>query len=592
MIPGASAARSTDQIADPSRSAVTTPGGKTGLGWIPAVSAMLIVLLACFVYSPVLRGGWLWDDPVDITTNPNLRDGAGLARIWAEPGSAANYFPLKSTVQWVQWHLWGDWTPGYHLTNVLLHATSAILFAVVLRRLGAPAAGWGGLIFAVHPLTVESVAWISELKNTLSLALLLASILAYLSFDDAREFRDAAAAYAAALGLFILAMLGKSTVAMFPAAILLYVWWKRGRVAKRDWISVAPFFAVSLLLGLVAIYCEHQWPLKLAAPDLPTRFGLAGAMLVFYLRMSVAPFGLVPIYPRWDFTEPWLVFASAWILLVLIGAGCWRKRRGWGRHALLALGWWAVNLLPVLGFVPMSYHQFSWVADHFAYVSLLGIVGGGAALCGTVWKRLDFGWKRPALALGGALLVIGLALDSRNYARVFRSGEVLWTFTLERNPNAGIAENGLGYDLLLSGRVAQATEHLERAVSLQPQSELAQYNLGDAFLQAGRLRDAAESYEKAIALNPNYANAHNDLGMVLCRLGRAGDAVPHFQAVLRLQPTLAGAHSNLGNAYLMLGKVAEAVAEYEEALRMDPSQTGTRTYLNLARQMESRGEAP
>src|SRR5665213_1678184 len=322
------------------------------------IPAAIILLAGWLAFGPSIHGGWVWDDTEEVTQNTVLRDPAGLQKIWLAP-AGTDYFPLKTTVEWLQWRAWGGDPAGYHAVNIALHLLSAFLFWRLLAKLGLRQAWIGGLLFAVHPLAVESVAWVAELKNTLSLPFLLLAMLAYLDYDDFSEAKipveriapNALAAgrnQASALGamrstyllsllFFLLAMLSKSSVVMLPAVILLYCWWKRGRI---------------------------RWK----------RLTAAGLALAFYLGKCLWPFGLLPIYPRWGIDPTAILPYVPWLALALMAGWCWRRRAAWGRHVLFGLGFFALNLAPVLGLVAMSYLRISRVADHFAYLPLLGVI--------------------------------------------------------------------------------------------------------------------------------------------------------------------------------------------------------------------------
>ena len=385
---------------------------------------MVIVLGAWLAYRPVLRGGWLWDDDREVSQNPVLREAGGLGKIWTGP-VGADYLPLKSTVQWAEWRIWGDDVLGYHLTNLALHLASALLFWRLLRRLGLPLAWLGGLILAIHPLAVESVAWISELKNTLSLALLLPAMLAYLDYEEGRlRF------YWLSLFCFLPAMLAKKLlggdVSRRPFCST-----PGGAGAESTWSDLkasAPYFVVSGSLGLVTVWL--QWHRALLGPDLTTddflsRVAGAGLVATFYLWKFVWPAGLLPIYPRWELNPPSALQLLPGLLWVVLLRWLWTKRSGWGRHALFGLGFFALNLLPVSGFLPMAYLRISRVADHLAYLPMLGAIGMATGALGWAWQAVGVISRGPGFRLifsgavaAGALLLV---CRSRAYAQYFRS---------------------------------------------------------------------------------------------------------------------------------------------------------------------------
>jgi protein O-mannosyl-transferase len=619
---------------------------------------VLIAVTGWWVYSPVLHGRWLWDDDRYITENPLLREPGGRAKIWLSPTSV-NYFPVTSTVQWLQWRAWGDDPFGYHVTNVALHILSGLLLWRLLRRLrggpstslrafdsGAVSAGparkpsaeveWlAGWLWVAHPVAVESVAWISELKNTLALVFLLLAMLAYVSYDNLRALREGGVgptvsfraqrgipAYLLSLGFFILAMLSKSLVAMFPVIILLYAWWKRRKITAHDVRSSAPFFAVSLVLGIVTILFEHRAiGIGGAAIGGPlSRLACAGLALAFYLSKCTLPFGLLPIYPRWSVDPPSPLQFLPWLALAGLLWLLWTRRSGWGRHALFGTGFFLLMLVPVIGFAPMAYQRISWVADHFAYLALPGLIGLAAAGLGALPSETIPEKSWPVLA--AAILCVGFAAESRRYARRFTDGKTLWTYALERNPDSWMVHSNLGVERMKEGDASAAMAQFTEALRLDPVAPEAHANLGvalanlgrwpeaiaegetavrlapdygpgrdklaeiqtradsvadtwfdhgNALAQNGRLEEAATDFERALELKAAFPEAHTNLGNVLFSLHRLPEAVDHYQAAIRLKPNYADAHYNLGIALRALGRAQEASAELETAQRLGAS---------------------
>jgi len=556
----------------------------------------VIVLAGWFCYSPALHGGWLWDDAMEVARNPLLRSGSGLAKIWLGTASL-DYLPVKGTIQWLEWHLWGDRVLLHHAVNVVLHLAGAFLIWSLLGRLGVRRAWLGGLLFAVHPLAVESVAWISELKNTLSLPFLLLAMIAYVDFDERGHAPKTSAggnfrALAPSLLFFLLAMLSKSSAVMFPVIILLYGWWRRGRITLRDWTASAPFFAISALLGATAVWFqEHRvidgQDLALGGPL--SRLAAAGISLAFYLGHALLPSAPAPIYSRWPVGAPALWQLLPWIALGGACAWLWKRRDGWGRHALFGLGFFAINLLPVLGFLPMYYLRISSVADHLAYLPLAGIAGLAAAGLDAWLTRIQaaeflgrgrFRDLAPSIAI--VLLVAAMAVESRSYAGKFIDEETLWTYAVRQNPVSGVAHSNLAYTLLRSGRIGEALAEYEVSVSLAPEDATLHYNYGNALLRSGRPDGAAAQYETALEIRPRYAEAHNNLGVALQAGGRMPEAIAHLEAALRLQPSNADAHYNLGNALLRTRRPEEAVPQYEAAIRTFPENAEAHYNLGLA----------
>lgn len=522
-----------------------------------AAQVALFALAAWVIYGPVIHGGWLWDDAAELSQNPEVTAQGGLAKIWLEP-SHADYFPLKSTVQWIAWRMWGDHPAGYHGLNIALHVLSGLLVWRLFARLRIPLAWLGGLIFVVHPLAVESVAWIAELKNTLALPPLLLAFCAYLDFEESgRRTR-----YAAALAWFLASLLCKTSGVMLPVVLLLYHGWKPGRLTGRNLRALAPFFAVSLVLGLVTIHFQHTraittTPVPIGGPM--ERVAIAGLAAVFYAGKFLAPLRLVPIYPQWRLDPPaWADFLP-WVGLIALGVIAWRGRASWGRHALFGMGAFIVLAAPVLGLVAMSYMRYSWVADHFVYLPMIGLVGlttGGLAALGgeTVGRR------RVALGLGLAGCAALLAL-SRRHAAVFQDATSLWSYTLRHNPGSWPAHNNLGSALQGAGRHAEAITHFETAIAGDPQFASPHGNLGVSLAALGRPDEAGAHYRAALAIEPKDVAARTNFANLLTQRGRLEEAIAEYRAALQTQPTLVEARLNLANALYLGGRANDALEE-------------------------------
>ena len=546
--------------------------------WIQAAA---FLLAGGFAFWPAFHGHWLWDDSVEITKNRLLRDAAGLVKLWfAPPGP--DYFPLKSTVQWICWHLWADNVVGYHLVNFGTHVLGALLFWRLLSKLGLRWGWLGGLLFAVHPMAVESVAWISELKNTLSLPPLLLAMGAYIDFD--RDPAKGRRHYVGALSWFLAAMLCKSSVVMLPAVLLLYAWWRRGRIDRSDLKASAPFFALSVGLGLVTVWFQlHRAPgtLDIPAAGVLSRLGSAGLAIVFYLSKFAFPAGLIPVYPRLPDDRRWLLdFLPGCLCIGLLG-WLWIKRAPWRRHILFGFGCFLINLAPVLGFVPMSYLRIAGVADHFAYLPMLGLVGLATAAFQALNKREPLlktapgHLFRPAVCWAGVgLIVTILAFASNRYTKIFRDDETCWTYTLTQNPQSWTAANNLATELAgIPGRLPEALAHYEQALRIKPDYAEAHNNLANALAEIpGRMPEALAHYEAALRIKPDYAKAHNNLANALAGIpGRLPEALAHYEEALRIKPDLAAAHYNLAHVLRRIpGRMPEALAHYEEALRIEP----------------------
>ena len=601
-----------------------------------ALQAAVIALVCGWAYQPCLRGGWLSDDTIEITANPDLLDLGGLARVWRGADNA-DYFPIKSTVQWMEWHLWHDRPAGYHWVNLGLHVLSALLLWRILGNLGLRQAWLGGLFFAIHPLAVESVAWISELKNTLSLPFLLLAMISYMNWDSRTASSPPPALAGSAPGAgrqgtrawpwlslfwFSIAMLCKTSVVMFPAVLLLYSWWKRGRIDRRDMVCAIPFAAISLVLGLATILFQQHRAIRgvaLGSGGLLARTAAAGLSAVFYLGKTIAPVKLAFIYPRWRVNPPspgqflpW--FAWAGLLCWLARAGRGNPRAEWARNMIFGVGWFLLNLAPVLGFIPMSYQRFSQVADHFVYLPLIGVIG--TVVAGLNWGtpskgcRLSIAGRGPptmdkrttpgdleprwflvevhwpvivALRWAAiAALCLSLAWQSRRCAAGFADETALWTSTLRQNPNAGAAHNNLGLALASAGRWQDAIAQHEEALRLDPSYPEARNNLGSVLLRTGHPAEAIPNFEAALRLDSTFAEAHNNLGDALQTQGRFAEAIVEYREALRLKPSYPDADYNLGLCLFSLRRLPEAIAAYLEAIRLNPDFSRARNNLGVA----------
>jgi tetratricopeptide (TPR) repeat protein len=537
------------------------------IGQSQVAGAVLYVLCALAIYLPALHGTWLWDDREDLPDNPVLKAAHPLRLIWT--GQATwDYYPIKNTLQWMQWGLWGNHTVGYHLTNVVLHVVSGLLLWRLLRRLGLRG-GWAwcaGLGFVVHPIAVGSVAWITEFKDSLSLPFLLLAADAYVRHDGAERGPRARVLLGVSFAWFVVALLAKSSVLMFPACLLLYGWYAR-RPLRRVFLSSLPFFAVSAICGWVAVQLQHHRSLAADGTGLggfAFRLSLAGKVLAFYLRQALAPYHLSPVYGRWAVGGfGWWALWAALLALLL-----W-KVKTWGRPALLAFGWFVLNLVPVLGVVGISFMRFTWVMDHLAYESLLAVVGLAAAALQWLSDR-PAAAARPAAVAVAALGVAVLLAESRAYAPAYRSEEALWEYTVTHRPEQWMGYSNLGAVLINQSRVPEGIALLERAVRINPDAPDAHRNLGVAYSLAGRPAEAVAEARRALQLRPNYLLAVSDLGTYLGQGGRFAEALPYWETANRLNPADADLRNRYGYTLLLLDRPAEGLVQIQRALAINP----------------------
>ncbi len=548
----------------------------------------LIFCAAIPAYLPALNGTLLWDDSSHLT-RIDLRSLHGLWRIWFSPAATQQYYPLLHSAFWVEHSVWGDAVLGYHLVNVLLHAIAACLVVAIVRRLALPGAWLAGLFFALHPICVEAVAWISEQKSTLSGVLYLAAALVYLHFDDSRR----RGLYIAAFALFLAALAAKTVTATLPAALLVILWWRRGRIDwPRDVRPLIPWFATGAAAGLFTAWVERFY-IGAAGSDFALSIGerilLASRVIWFYAAKIVWPSDLTFFYPRWHIDAgDWRQYLFLAALLAAAVALAWLARRH--RGPLAAFLFFAGTLFPVLGFFNVYPFRYSYVADHFAYLASLGIIVPAAAvLARTSERQRALAWVIPAVVA----TVLGI-LTFRQ-AGIYRDENTLYRATLERNPDAWLAHNNLGNILLADPRSrAEAAAHIQTAIQLKPDFWEAHLSLGNALLQTpGRLDDAIAEYQTAARLAPGSERTHTNLGNALLQKGRFDDAVAQFQAALLIDPNNAEAHNDLANAFTQMGvrgRLLDAIDEYRASLRSNPD--FAEAHNNLGTALAQMGDMP
>lgn len=593
------------------------------------VFLLLLPVATLLAYQPAWNGGFLWDDEGHVTRE-ELRPASGLARIWFSPGATQQYYPVLHSAFWLFHKMWGSAPLGYHLANILLHALSACLLFVLLRRLAVPGALLAAFVFALHPVHVESVAWISELKNVLSGVFYLAAANAYLRYDASRTSRT----YAVALGLFVLAVSSKTVTVTFPVAMLVVLWWLRGQLRfRQDVAPLAPFAAIGLVAGLVTVWFERT-QIGAQGQEFALTFLerclLAGRVVWFYAMKLLWPVDLVFVYPRWtiDATN-----AAQWIYpaaLLAVLAAAWLVRRR-TRTPLAALLLFCVTLFPALGFFNVFPFRYSYVADHFQYLASLGLIVPIAAAITVLGRRVT---RRHAGLLTVPIVGV-LAVLTWRQAHLYADSETLYRTTIARNPDAWFPRNNLAA-LLLEGdpapaQVVEAAGQLTEAIRLKPDYAEARYNLGTAlerqgriddaeaeyrrvltldpgqpralnrlaaiahdrasamlerglhFEEAGRLAEAEQAYRSAVHFDPARPAIYRALGRVLQKRERREDAIAAYLQVLPLDPTSFETHNDLGVLYAEAGDLQRAVKHFETAVRLRPDDAGARANLVRAR---------
>jgi tetratricopeptide (TPR) repeat protein len=540
----------------------------SGTRAVVLVGGVLLCAITVLVYLPAWHGGFIWDDDRYVTNNSLLTAPDGLQRIWFSLDAPSQYFPLSYTLLRLERSLWGLNPTGYHWVNILLHAFNALLVWRVLGRLNIPGSWMAAAIFALHPVQVESVAWVSEVKNLLMGFFFLLTLLAWIEFVDSAN-RRRSILYAAALVGYFLALAAKSTACTLPAALLLILWWKKKPINRRAFVELFPFFVLAAGAGLLAIWWEkyHQGTRVLVSLAPLDRILIASRAVWFYLSKIFWPSNLTFIYPRWningsDFTS------YSWLAVTALAVGViYFTRRFVGRGIEAAFLFFVVTLSPLLGFIMLYTFRYSFVADHYQYLACIGPMAlasaGFANFIGRLGSARWVGW------IGVCAILACLCLLTSRQSATYRDIETLWRTTIEKDPHSWMAYNNLGVVQFEKGEIDDAIEKYKQSLELHPDYPEALYNFGSAVLQKGDVDEAIDLCGRALKLQPTDADAHVVLGNALMLKNDVDGAISHYRQALRLRPNDSNAHQNLGVALQQQGKTEEAASEMEKAARPD-----------------------
>jgi tetratricopeptide (TPR) repeat protein len=640
--------KSSDKLAHRTRPETSLPAAPTAGVWAGVV---LIAIVAFIAYLPSINGGFVWDDDLLLTNNYLIKASNGLHRFWCTT-EAKDYWPATFTTFWIEWRLWGMNSTGYHVSNLILHIVEALLIWIVLRKLSIPGAFLAAMIFAVHPVNVESVAWIAQRKNTMAMLFFLLSILWYLKYlEHARRPCEAWYPLAAkpsavhhslptfssfilhpssfhfwywlSLAAFSLAMLGKGSVAVLPVLLLGVVWWLRP-LTRWDLVRTAPFFLVAAVLSGVNMWFQtHGTGEVIRIASFAERLLGAGCAVWFYLYKALLPIDLAPIYRQWHIETGnllwWLPLAAALAVTLVL----WVYRKSWARPLLFAWGFFCVALVPVLGFTDVLFMRYSLVADRYQHIAIIGVIALLTAGFSAWPKRAQVGSHRAAMVV--AIATVGaLTFLTWRQNGCYRDEIALYRATLDKNPDSWIANytlgfalvqtgqpeetikqfekslllhpdfpeahNGLGAMLTRTGRPGEAIEHFRQALQSRPDYVEARINLGAALVQTGRAQEAIEQYEQVLRLRPDDDRACYNIANALAQSNRLQEAIDYFMQAIRLKPDYPAAHNNLGIALLKVGRMPEAAACFQQALAQKPDYP--EAHYNLGNTLFSSGRLP
>jgi tetratricopeptide (TPR) repeat protein len=530
-----------------------------------------LAAVTLLVYWPAWHGGFLWDDDRYVTHNYLLTAPNGLRRIWLSLEAPSQYFPLTYTVLRIERSLWGLNPIGYHWINLLFHVANALLVWRVLSRLQIPGSWLAAAIFALHPVQVESVAWISELKNVVSGFFFLLTLLAWIEYGDTTGKRRRIF-YFAAIAFYLLALFAKSTACTLPAALLLIFWLRSKSIRRRAFLEIAPFVVLALGIGLVTIWWEkyHQGTRVLVSLGPVERVLIASRAIWFYLSKIFWSSDLTFIYPRWqiDVANPidYLGLIAALAATVLIYYG----RRWFGRGVEVAALFFVATLSPLVGFIMLYTFRYTFVADHYQYLASIGPIALASAGLVQLGKSIR---QTPLLVPAVSFIILAVlgALTWRQSSS-YRDLETLWRSTIAKNPSCWMAYNNLGVLQFQKGNVDDAIRKYKQSLQLNPDYPEARYNLGGALLQQGEVEAAIKECEIALKLQPNDPDAHVILGNAFMAKQDLDRAINEYARALTLRPEDSNAHYNLGVALQQKGEIDPAAREFEKARELEPRQ--------------------
>ena len=540
--------------------------------WAPLSLIVVFVLLS---YWRVAQCGFIWDDDDYVTENPVLRTWAGLASIWFEPTSLPQYYPLVHTTFWVEYHLWGLSAFGYHLVNVILHACSAFVLLRLGRRLALPGILFAALWFLVHPVHVESVAWITERKNVLSLLCYLLAAERWLRWHDEGDNRSYVIGFLWLLG----ALWSKTVTASLPAALLIVVWWRDGAINKRAIMGALPWFAVGAVLGWFTVHLEAT---HVGAADAPwqlvgsQRVVVAGGACWFYFGSLVWPFETCFNYPRWDVNPPSLLLWAAPIGALVAVVGAWLMRAKIGRGPAAMLLMFGGTLVPAIGFFDVYPFRYSFVADHFQYHASVGVI---VAISASATRLLTARVGEAVAVSVGAVWLLVMAITTSSLLPQYDSFERLWTITLEKNPRSALSLVNLGGLATDSQELDKARDYLTRCLAVDDTSDEAYANLGVVEHLSKNPEAAKRCYLRALELAPNEPNTRNNLAVLMLEQGDVKEAVRLAREAVVIDPDYFQGHATLAWALTEARKWQEAIVELQWVLARSPDALESRRRL-------------
>ncbi len=544
----------------------------------PFVASLVLVLVTLAAYLPAFQGGFILDDDVLLTANDQIRSSTGLSDIWFSTKSV-DYWPATNTTLWLEWRLWGPTHPaGYHTTNIFLHIVESLLLWLILRKLKVPGSYLAALLFAVHPVNVESVAWIASRKNLVAMLFMELSVLCCLRFELPGQVPQSmgrnALWYGLSLVCFILAMLGKGSAVSFPFILLLTIYWLRP-LRRSDFLRIIPYLAVAVALGAVNVWFQtHGKEVVVRDLNWAERLISAGYAVWFYLYKAFLPINLAFVYPDWNSVS--VANPLNWAPLALVfalTAALWFCKRS----LFIAWAFFLIAVAPALGLIDVGYLRYSPVADRYQHLGLISVAVVIAAAVAYLLKKI------PVTAYCSAFFFVA-ACVFLTFSRTtfFESPETFYRNIIALNSQCWMAHNNLGMALANQGKFEDAIVEYDESLGLRPVYPEAFNNKGIALEKTGKTEQAINYYEKALQLRPDHTDSWANLGLLLYKLGRYDESAHAYEQALKYAPRFPAALNNVANAYIRLGRIREAVASFQAALEIDPKNQEANVGLGLA----------
>ncbi len=566
----------------------------------PWVWGLLLFILALVAYLPATRCGFIWDDADHVTSNPVIVGPLGLKEIWTT--SHARICPLVLTTFWVEHKLWGVNPMPYHVVNILMHAAAALALWRVLLQLKVPGAWLGAAIWMLHPVQVESAAWITEMKNTESAFFFLLSVLFFCksrtSAAGSRQHHPSNLAsfhYSLSLLFGAMAMACKSSAVVLPLVLWLCAWWMEGRWnLRRNLRLIAPLLLLSALSAALSVWTQkvegageaEKWALPILL-----RVAVAGRAPWFYLGKLIWPHPLITIYPRWEITFGSLAVWMPLIASVILSVFLWRNRNnktGLGRALFMTWFYFVTALLPVMGLLNHGFLEYTFVADHFQYLASMGplaLLGAGISLAMDAINQRNR-WLKPMLC---SSLLVTLGVLTWLQCPMYKDSITIWAATVRNNPGSWAAHYNIGNLALpleatpgTQNQIDEAIVHYKKTIELKPEFERAHLNLGILLQKCGRMDEAFAHFKKALEIKPGFAEAHLNLGTWFEKNGRMDEAIAQLQKSLDINPRFTEAHLNLGIWFEKTGRNDEAIAHFQKAVEIKPESAFARDKLSAA----------